>query len=96
MKANDDAGRREPLWSERDRPADLHEETLQVVRSRQGPLALSELASIVADRQQAAVTSPGEEAGDREHVQLRLHHVALPKLQDRGSIEYDPVRRQIL
>lgn len=96
MKTNDEGGDREPGRSERERSMDVHEQVLETIRARTGPLTLSELASIIANQQRSELISPRGGAEDEHRLQIRLHHVDLPKLQEQGPIRYDPSRRLVL
>lgn len=71
----------------------LRARVVDVVRSRQRPLALSELASALRDG--ACVHDAERPGGDGDRLLVYLHHVVLPKLHDDGSIEYDPTRRVV-
>ena len=58
---------------------------LACLRDRSGPLDLDELATRVAI----------VEGADRNDLRVALHHITLPKLDDLGAVEYDPIGTQV-
>lgn len=78
---------RDDAWSRELRPERHRERVLTVLENRELPVSLTELADAVLDH--AGPMSPLATQGNAETVRVRLHHVDLPKLADRGAIEYD-------
>ncbi|WP_232700441.1 DUF7344 domain-containing protein [Halobacterium wangiae] len=59
---------------------------LTTVENRELPLSLTELAEAVADQSADS---------DADTLRVRLHHVHLPVLEERGALEYDPSRNVV-
>lgn len=82
--------RNDHFGADRERCADERRRlTLEVLANRVGPIGLEELAAAVADR----AGFDGSAAVER--VALELHHDHLPRLADRGVLDYDPDRRRV-
>lgn len=62
---------------------------LTVLENQTLPLSISELADAVADRPDPSKPQSTRHDVDADHVQIRLHHVDLPRLHERGVLEYD-------
>ncbi|NKE36506.1 hypothetical protein GWG54_11865 [Natronococcus sp. JC468] len=63
--------------------------TLEVLASRADSLGLEELAAAVTRR------AGLDGSATVERVALELHHGHLPRLADRGVLDYDPNRRRV-
>ena len=59
------------------------ERILTILADRELPLSVSELADAVVEQTESSARR------DAERVRIRLHHVDLPKLHERGMVEYD-------
>ena len=65
---------------------------LSVIADEPLPTDLYGLAVAVAEER---ATSPGPNPNDIQKLELRLHHVHLPKLADYDVLSYDPETKQI-
>lgn len=64
---------------------------VRYLNDRRAPIALADLAREVAAREEGVATDDvGPDEVERVHVSL--YHVHVPKLADRGLVEYDPDR----
>lgn len=64
---------------------------LGVLDDRTPPVALSDLAADLVTREDGERADVGRRRGGIEReVAISLHHVHLPKLADRGVLDYDP------
>ncbi|MFC7080152.1 DUF7344 domain-containing protein [Halorussus caseinilyticus] len=69
-----------------------------VLRESDGPMTLGELAAETVARgdETDSGPDPSEVTTDRrERVATRLHHVHLPRLDDAGVAEYDPMAGEV-
>jgi hypothetical protein len=77
-------------WRKAIRPERHRERILTIVRNRDLPLSLADLAELVVDQAGPSTPRSTRREEDVERARICLHHVDLPKLRDRGAIEYDP------
>ncbi|WP_255170420.1 DUF7344 domain-containing protein [Natrononativus amylolyticus] len=67
---------------------------LSVLRERERPLSVSELATEIVARE-TAVRPPSVDERERTAVCVSLHHAHLPKLADCGAVEWDRASRDV-
>ena len=95
MRTMENTDCRGPGWSRQLRPQIHREQVLAVVQNQELPLSLSELADAVTERAEPPRPLPTQRGVDADRVRVRLHHVDLPKLRERGAIEYDASRNVV-
>lgn len=67
---------------------------LAALQATDGAMSLGELADETVARAEDA-DSEGMTGGRRERTAASLHHCHLPKLDDVGVVEYDPVESEV-
>lgn len=67
----------------------------QCLHDSSGPIAAEDLADLVVG---LAASHEGTVAtmDDRDRVLVRLHHATLPKLDDAGYLEFDPIEHVVV
>jgi len=71
------------------------ERVVEVLKNREPRLSLSELVDAVANEAGASTPVAAQADADADRVRVRLHHVDLPKLEERDVLEYDPARNVV-
>lgn len=74
--------------------AERRDRILDVVRETPTPIALSDVARALVYRESPKLFTTEYDA-QVSRIKIRLHHVVLPKLADRGEIDYDASRHLV-
>lgn len=65
---------------------------LDILGKSDSPLALADLATDIADRE---ASTPEGEKTHAQQIHLHLYHTHIPKMEDKGIVQYDSDRRTV-
>lgn len=95
MRTRDNVDSRSLAWNGQLQSEHHCERVLTALENQTLPLSVSELADAIAGQADPSNPQSTRQDVDTDRVRIRLHHVDLPRLHDRGVLEYDASRNVV-